>query len=337
MINITLRPITIDVSTFEFNVPIAEEKHDDGFGPYISIILFSILTVILNLLVISVISYFRNLRSRNSNKFLLNLMLSNSCIGLVMLCFGSAVVAFNSTRHTFNNHSKPPASISLMFGVLILLSVMNMILVSADRLYAVKWTYRYFDSTNSKLIYIVIILPWVISLIYFIILITMLQSGNDYTKDIAQHIIYISFDVVALLGFFILTVSSTVIYKQTRIQLDRISRTSVVVQSSAKQKQKNLLFRKLRLAVINVGLVIKFVVFWLPTLATMTYHLTWEKSTSEFVEYFTLHLVLLNCLCDPTVYVFLSRDIRRSIRVLVFKEENADLLPASTRKTNIEL
>lgn len=313
-----------------------EENHEDGFAPYISIIIFSILTIIFNSGVIFIIPYFPNLRSRNSNKFLLNLMVSNLCVGLVMLCFGTVVVTFNSSEHTFGNHNKPPASISLMFGVLILLSVMNMILLSGDRLYAVKWTFRYLDSTTSKQIHTAIVLPWIISLIYFTILIALLHVGNEHIKDIVHHVIYITFDIFAVLGFLTLTVSSTVIYREARIQLVRIAKTSVsvsVLSPGSKPKEKQLRLRELRLALINIGLVIKFVVFWLPTLATMTYHLIWEAKTSKFVEYLSFHLVLINCVCDPTVYVLLSRDIHRAILFLTFGESITEVFAAGNKRT----
>ena len=317
------------------------ENHVDRLAPYISIIVLSVLTILFNSAIVLVIPFYPNLRSRNSNKFLLNLMISNLCVGLVMLCYGAVVLSFNAAEHTDQNHSKPPASISLMFGVLILLSVMNMIILTGDRLYAVKWTFRYFDSITSRRIHTVIVLPWVISFVYFIVLVTLINIGNDHTKDIVQHIIYISFDFIAIVGFLTLTVSSSVIYREARIQLLRIARTSVtssIIKAGIKQdKDKTLKVRELRLAVINVGLVIKFVVFWLPTLATMTYHLIYEAATSEFVEYLSLHLVLVNCVCDPTVYVLLSRDIHRAILHLTLGKEVTDLFPIIRKNDKAEL
>ena len=77
-----------------------------------------------------------------------------------------------------------------------------------------------------------------------------------------------------------------------------------------------------------MGLVVKFIVFWLPTLATMTYHLIWEEATSEFLEYLAFHSVLLNCLGDPTVYVFLSRDVRAAIQLMICNSnDNTDIPP----------
>ena len=215
-----------------------EEQHRDGFAPYISTIVFSIISLIFNFLVIFILSCFPNLRRRNSNKFLLNLMISNFCIGLVMLCFGAVVIALNTKKHTFDNHRKPPPSITLMFGVFILISVMNMTLLSGDRLYAVKWTFRYLESVTSTQIYIAIVSPWVISVIYFITLITLLHICNEGIQDIIQHIIYISFDVIAMLGFLTLAVSSAILYKEARIQLLRISMTNITVANNSRKKRK---------------------------------------------------------------------------------------------------
>ena len=327
----TILPTTVNVSTMQIS-NVTEEHHKIDFSPYISIIVFSILTIMFNFLVIFILSYYPKLRRRNSNKFLLNLMISNLCVGFVMLCFGTFVIVSNYGEHTFANHTKPPIAISLMFGVLILLSVMNMILLSGDRLYTVKWTFRYFDSVKSRQVYIAIILPWIISVIYLITLITLLQLGNENIQDIVQHVIYISFDTIAFLGFLTLAVTCSVIYKVARVQLVRISRTSVTDTINFKQRKKKLKFREIRLALINIGLITKFIILWLPTMATMTYHLVWEEATSEFLEHLAFHLVLLNCLCDSTVYVFLSKDIRGSIKSLSCKKQNNDISPAITER-----
>ena len=309
------------------------DQHKDDFAPYISIIVFSILSIIFNFLVIFVLLYVPKLRRRNSNKFLLNLMMSNFCVGSVMVCFGVVAIILNFAEHTFDNHTEPPASISLIFCVLILLSVMNMILLSGDRLYTVKWTFRYFDSVRSRQVHTAIILPWIISVIYLVTLITLLQFGDEKFQNIVQHVMYISFDAIALIGFLTLVVASSFTYNEARRHLVRISSTNIAVANSSKQRKKNLRFREIRLALINIGLVIKFMVFWLPTIAMMTYHLIWKETTSEFVQNLSFHLVLINCLCDPTIYVLLSQDIRIVIQNVICKKQEITL--ATIGRSNV--
>ena len=60
-----------------------------------------------------------------------------------------SVVGLNTAEHAFNEHSEPAPEISLIHGVLILLSGINMILLSVDRLYAIKWTYSYSTAVSN--------------------------------------------------------------------------------------------------------------------------------------------------------------------------------------------
>lgn len=296
-----------------------EELHPDDFTPYISMIVLAILSLVINCVVFFVIARHKELRRRISNKFVLNLTVSNSCVALAMLISSSYFIGLNNNEHTSNNHSEPAPEISLMFGVLLLLSVMNMILLSADRLFAVKWTFTYFQITSKRKVNIAIIFPWIITLVYFTVLVILLQTGTDLTRDTVTHVIYFSFDIIALIGFITLVVSNMVIYKETQGQLTHMRRNSVVDSSRKRNNEKTFNLRERRLAFINIGLVMKFVIFWLPILGSMNYHLIWEMSTSVAVEYLSFHLVLANCLCDPTVYVMLSKDIRKAVQRLLSK------------------
>ena len=124
--------------------------HNDDFAPYFSLITFAVLAIIINTIVFFVGIRNKKIRRRTSNKFVLNLSLSNVCVATVVLSLSVSVVVLNTSEHAFNEHNEPAPEMSLMHGVLILLSVINMMLLSADRLYAVKWTFSYFAVSNSK-------------------------------------------------------------------------------------------------------------------------------------------------------------------------------------------
>ena len=167
-------------------------------------------------------------------------------------------------------------------------------------------------------VYILIALPWTIASTYFTVLLILLKTGGESSRCDVTHAIYISFDIIAFVGFITLVASNLVIYKQAQCQLTHMRRTSVAQCSTRKLNEKTFDLKERRLAFINIGLVAKFVVFWMPTLVTMNYHLLWESSTAAGVEYLSFHLVLANCLCDPTVYVCLSHDIRVSVQRFIF-------------------
>ena len=68
-----------------------------------------------------------------------------------------------------------------------------------------------------------ILVPWMLSLVYFLVLVSLLElQVTDTTHHIVRHVIYISFDVVALLGFVILTTSSVFVYKVAKSQIRRL-------------------------------------------------------------------------------------------------------------------
>ena len=128
----------------------SNDIHNDDFAPYFSLITFAVLAIIINSIVFFVGIRNKKIRRRTSNKFVLNLSLSNVCVASVVLSLSVSVVVLNTSEHAFNEHNEPAPEMSLMHGVLILLSVINMMLLSADRLYAVKWTFSYFAVSNSK-------------------------------------------------------------------------------------------------------------------------------------------------------------------------------------------
>ena len=173
--------------------------------------------------------------------------------------------------------------------------------------------------------YILIALPWTIASTYFTVLLALLKTGGESSRCDVTHAIYISFDIIAFVGFITLVASNLVIYKQAQYQLTHMRRTSVAQCATRKLNKKTFDLKERRLAFINIGLVAKFVVFWLPTLVTMNYHLLWESSTAAGVEYLSFHLVLANCLCDPTVYVCLSHDIRKAVQRFVCRKRSKSL------------
>ena len=301
----------------------SHNEHEDDFGPYIGIIVLSIITMICNAIIVFIIARSRELRKRPSNKFLLNLMVSDLSVGIVMLCFSASVMALNSEEHEAEDHKPAPAAIGLLRGVLILLSVTNMILLSGDRLYAVKWTYRYIEVFTAGNVHTAVTVPWFLSVIYFIILLSLILNGNHETEKTAAHSIYVSFDVIAIIGFIILSSSSIAIYKAARSQLRRMRKTSVIAPTGALEMEKGFTAKERRLALINIGIVGKFVLLWLPSFIAMTYHLAYQTALSPHLDYLAFYLILVNCICDPTLYVLLSRDIRTTIMSNLQRRQSA--------------
>ena len=175
-----------------------------------------------------------------------------------------------------------------------------------------------FSSTKERISYIL----WEISFILKDILCLGWFIVDRYKDVTSSFLIRHQFSVLA---FVLLNVY---LFFQQQRQLNHMRRNSVaarpttklndslVKRSATKLKDKTFNMKERRLAFINIGLVAKFVLSWLPTLGKMNYHLIWEDSVVASVEYLSYHLVLGNCLCDPTVYVCLSHDIRKSVQTM---------------------
>ena len=288
-----------------------EGGHNDDFKPYICMMILSVFTIVCNSVVFFIVTIRNNLRRRPSNKYVLNLMFSNILVACSMLAFAAYTVAINKNQHTFTDHKEPTPEISLMFGIFILLSIMNMILISGVRLYAIKRTFKY-SQLSSRKINCSIVLPWSVTIFYFVLLVVLMHT--HLTPHMIQHVVYISFDAIALLGFLVLVTSNVFIYRAAKQQLVMIRHQSVFDAVGGNLTEKKLCLKECRLALINIGLVVKFVLFWVPTLTTMNYHLVWESGMSTWVEYLSFHMVLFTCLCDSVIYVLLSRDIRKTIK-----------------------
>ena len=204
-------------------------------------------------------------------------------------------------------------------AILLMLSNMNMLLLSIDRALTVKWTFLYSGSVNSKQVHYIIVIPWMVTLLYFVILFCLTKIYPTYKQ--ANAVMYISFTVVAVIGFIILIVSTYFIHEGARNQLIAISSSRVEQSGDVKQKERHLKYRECRLAFICIGIVVKFIIFWLPKVISMIYHYQQGKVKYRGLSIASCYLVLVNSICDPVIYVYMSKDIKKQIRHLFCKKQ----------------
>ena len=290
--------------------------------PFIIIIIIAVIAIITNLFLIIIISTRQKIRKRRSNKFLLNLLVSDFIVAVTSLCFSALVLAVKMEDHGYDDGEKPPIVLALMINIFIMLIILNVIILSIDRLLAVIWTFHYLASVKSIHVNIVLFGPWMFGIIYFLTLLTVCRITE--VREIASELLFISFDILIIFGFLILVVSNSFIFKEARTQLIAISRTNVSTMDEPKEKEKKLKQRECRLALINIGIVVKFMMLWFPMIITMIYHQIYDEILSKLLVFTAYGLVLFNCICDPVMYVYLSKDIKKAVLRLFGTNEIQD-------------
>ena len=105
------------------------------------------------------------------------------------------------------------------FYVVIILSLLNFTLITADRLIAVKWPFFYIDRIHTKqsLISIAIVV-WGVAIVYAIVMITLFSVLDGETSKYLGDITFIA---VVITGFITLFISNSFVFVEARRHLRR--------------------------------------------------------------------------------------------------------------------
>ena len=103
--------------------------------------------------------------------------------------------------------------------VVIILSLLNFTLITADRLIAVKWPFFYIDRIHTKqsLISIAIVV-WGVAIVYAIVMITLFSVLDGETSKYLGDITFIA---VVITGFITLFISNSFVFVEARRHLRR--------------------------------------------------------------------------------------------------------------------
>ena len=277
----------------------------------ITILVLCIISTFLNLFAAMIIAFVGKLRKRRSNKFLLNLLISDVCASLAILIMVSCSLEITQDDMNFKDFVEKQLPLLIVICGFNLLSIANLISLTLDRLFAVKYPFIYQTSIKTKHVYIIISSAWILSLIYLIFL---LVAWQQLEMSAIKQISSLSFLIVVLSGFVTLVLSNILIYFEAKKQLREISKT-YVDNVNRKMSTKSLLQRReLRLIQINVGMVASFVLFLLPLLITKMYSYVNNKFISLDFELAAWYLVCFKYIFDPIIYIALSHDVKEEIR-----------------------
>ena len=105
------------------------------------------------------------------------------------------------------------------FYVVIILSLLNFTLITADRLIAVKWPFFYIGRIHTKqsLISIAIVV-WGVAIVYAIVMITLFSVLDGETSKYLGDITFIA---VVITGFITLFISNSFVFVEARRHLRR--------------------------------------------------------------------------------------------------------------------
>ena len=285
---------------------------------FTGMVVLNVVAAILNLFAASYIAFTRKVRKRKSNKLLLNLLSSDLCVVVVHLsCILMDINKdINHCEDIFFDQFDSQISIAVTMS----LSLFNLVALTLDRFVAVKLPFFYQASIKTMHVYIVISGAWILPFIYLSVLLTIWRlNGVSVMVDITN----LSFAVIVLSGFVTLAVSNAFIYFEARKQLRKMSKC-LMENLNGKYTKKYMLQRgESRLVRINFGMVAAFTLFWSPTVVSRIYKYIRSTCFSLEFELILCFFVCCNFIFDPIIYICLSHDVRKSIRNLLIKEDNA--------------
>ncbi|XP_068186128.1 trace amine-associated receptor 13c-like [Antennarius striatus] len=288
----------------------------------------SIVTVILNMLVIISISHFRQLHTP-TNLLLLSLAVSDCIMGLIML------LQIDLIDGCWFSGDIICVVFYAMGSMITSASIGTMVLISVDRYLAICDPLHYFTKVTVKRINICVCLCWMFSvLVHCLILkdnlknpgryitcvgqcVITLDSASGLADSILSFIIPVTIIVVLYMRVFVVAVS------QARAMRSHI--TSVTIKCSKKGTAKKSEMK----AAITLGVVV--VVFLICVCPFFCIMLSGQDSMLNATSsVFVLTLFSFNSCLNPLIYALFYPWFRKSIKLIV----TLKILSADSRDTS---
>ncbi|XP_055366251.1 trace amine-associated receptor 1-like [Betta splendens] len=280
---------------------------------YILLSCISLLTVILNLLVIISISHFRQLHTP-TNLLLLSLAVSDFLVGLLVMPFQILLA-----EPCWLLGDLMCALFFLVAFITLCSSVVNMVLISVDRYVAICDPLRYSTKVTENRIKLCVLLSWLYCVFYsFTILFDNLKQPGRFISCYGECVINVIGAVDLVLSFIIPISAIIVLY--VRVFVVAVSQArSMRSHVAAVKLQRSLTVTVQRSelkAARTLGVVVAvFLMCSCPYygVSLSGYELTMASSTNIFMNL----LSLLNSCLNPMIYVFLYPWFRKSVKLIV--------------------
>lgn len=266
-------------------------------------LVFSFVAVLGNFLVIHALSK-ASLIPPTIKTLFLSLAISDLAVGILSQPMFGVIIAVMLRRLSNGQHNFAlfcPTVLTVcyyfMFG-LSFASFLNVIIITLDRLLAVRLHLRYQDLVTLKRLIIVLVALWITSAIGTSILIFLLKG------------IRLAGAVVVFLGIILTTVVYIYIYKVVRFH-----RNQIRCQFQVQNRQGLEITRQNKSAYNALIVYVVFVACYLP-LFTAFILLTVENFRSSFLVYdhVSIFFAFLNSSLNPLLYCWRYREIRVNVK-----------------------
>ncbi|XP_067355273.1 trace amine-associated receptor 13c-like [Channa argus] len=274
----------------------------------------SVLTVLLNLLVIISISHFRQLRT-TTNLLLLSLAVSDFLVGLLVMPFQILLI-----ESCWMLGDLVCVLYYFLLCITVCTSVANMVLISADRYVAICDPLHYSSKVTVRRVQVSVLLCWVYCVFYsFMLLYDNLKQPGRYNSCYGECVVNTPLLVDLVLTFIIPISAIIILYvrvfvvavSQARAMRSHI--TAVTLQCSVTVTVKKSELKAAR----TLGVVVAvFLICFCPYYCVSLSDLLIQSSINAFIVF----VILFNSCLNPVIYAFFYPWFRKSVKLIVTLE-----------------
>ncbi|KAK2817605.1 hypothetical protein Q5P01_025796 [Channa striata] len=286
--------------------------HSEALLIYTVLFSISVITVVLNLLVVISISHFRQLHT-TTNLLLLSLAVSDFLVGLLVMPFRILL-----TEPCWMLGDLLCVLYYFLIFVTFCTSVVNMVLISADRYVAICDPLHYPTKITLERVQGGVLLSWIYSIINsFLFLFDNLKQPGRYNSCYGECVVNIAGAVDLVINFIVPISAIVILYlrvfvvavSQARVMRSHI--TAVKLQTSVTVTVKKSELKAAR----TLGVVVAvFLTCYCPYygVSLSGYELMMGSSTDVYISF----LVFLNSCLNPVIYTFFYPWFRKSIYLI---------------------
>lgn len=264
---------------------------------------------LVSLLIIVVFIYDKELGRLSSNRFLINFVVTN-----FLIASGSFLLSLFGDP---NDYSLNPMKFLLNSSYLIVTIISNIIglmLIAADRYFAIKHPLLYSTKMNGSKANRIIAIFWICVVLFGIIAVVVAVFSHHNFKAVSKAM-QLTAHVSAFIGISSLIAVNIIIVREVHHQVKLLS--AISVDNSGKSRA-NLRKRESRTAYLCVGMVVTFSCCWLPNSISSLLHMFGVLHNNIFVRVSTT-IFITSLLVNPFLYIFWKTDFRLSLKLLLVK------------------
>ena len=200
----------------------------------------------------------------------MNLLISDGIVCISLITYERQLLAvWDGSKSFVENYYILQSSVNFLF-VAVVLSMLNLTLITLDRLIAVRWPFFYEDKVHTKQSFIAIAVVWGITIALAVVMVTLFNILHPQT---ARYIGNAAFIAVVLTGFITLLVSNSFVFVEARAQLKATEKVAYSIENislepsdNSKNKEKKFRKKEFKLVKNNIGLILCYFLFWINTL-----------------------------------------------------------------------